>query len=326
MLGRSLAGHAAAALALALTLALAAPVRAAPFEGPSGDSAAGGADAIPPGSAALAAPATPPPATPPAATAAPATPPPVGPLELGSAKWPRRALIPAYLWDGGALVFVWGALSARLALDTWVSSPSSPRWFPASEGGQPRADWELPSWTVTAAGGALGLGVALGGDAARWYHVKGLAQSLATGALASSGLKLVFGRHRPDYDGDVDSGFGGGARSFPSGHATGAFSVATYAALYLRQRGLVRGRGRALEFAAYVGLGAAATAVGAERVWHHRHHVSDVVAGALLGTATAAAFFAYQEGRARRAPRRASSSFLLGPADRGVGLRAAWRY
>lgn len=241
-------------------------------------------------------------------------------------------LPPSYLWDGGALPFVWGALVGRLMLDRFANERSEPLGFSSKEGGQLRSDWEVPGWAVTAAGGGVGLAMALGNDEARWFHVKGLAQSLSTASLLAGALKVGFSRNRPDYNGDPGAGFGGGNRSFPSGHSTQAFEIATYAALYLRQHGFDRfrphGSFRWWEGVAYAGIYGGASLVAAERVLHHRHHVTDVLVGAALGTATSALFYFYQEHRYRQSRSRERQTFLLAPSIDGgsVGVQLQATY
>jgi undecaprenyl-diphosphatase len=90
-------------------------------------------------------------------------------------------------------------------------------------------------------------------------------------ALTNGPIKAAFGRVRPADFADVD--FRAGLRrpitsSFPSGHATAAFTAATILAH--------TGRGDVLWYAA-------ATVVAGSRVYVRMHHSSDVVAGALLG-------------------------------------------
>lgn len=204
---------------------------------------------------------------------------------------------PEYLIDGGALPFFWGALGARLAIDRWLRPPPEPRWFSLTDGGKPEADWEVPGWLVTTSGGAVATAMLLGDSPARWNHAKGLAQTLATGSVITAILKVSFGRRRPDYQGPGLGKFGGESRSFLSGHSTQAFEIATYSVLYLRDHGFSDGTSGFWRGAAYAGIFTTSALVAAERVYHHRHHVSDVVAGSILGTAIAVAFYSYQESR-----------------------------
>ena len=206
----------------------------------------------------------------------------------------------SYLWDGGALPFFWGSLAADMALGRWGSPRQTPLLFSAGEGGQPKSSWEVPGWTLRAGAGTAGLAVALTGDDSKWYHVKGLAESMATVGLLTSALKLTFGRHRPDYTpGDTEPKV---RKSFPSGHATDAFAIATYSALYLRRHVFESARDPGsvvapVEALAYAGIAAGAAALSLERVYNKRHHVTDILAGAALGAATSIAFFLYQEHR-----------------------------
>ncbi len=83
--------------------------------------------------------------------------------------------------------------------------------------------------------------------------------------------------------------------------------------------------------AAYAGLAGGATLIAAERVLHHRHHLSDVLVGAALGTLGASGFFLYQERRyhaARTTPPRALRELRLAPwlwdTAGGLELRGAY--
>ena len=88
-------------------------------------------------------------------------------------------------------------------------------------------------------------------------------------------LKRAFGRERPyRSNGKTDFDFGSSNSSFPSGHATEAFSVASVVAM--------RSKGWVIPALAY----AAATVVAFDRVNDRVHFPSDVFAGAVLGTAT----------------------------------------
>jgi membrane-associated phospholipid phosphatase len=86
--------------------------------------------------------------------------------------------------------------------------------------------------------------------------------SFLTNTAATQGLKLVVSRERPDHSND---------NAFPSGHTSTAFQGASF--IHLRY-GFMRG------LPAY----AAATFVGFSRVYSDKHYVSDVLAGAALGT------------------------------------------
>ncbi len=206
----------------------------------------------------------------------------------------------SYLWDGGALPFFWGALAGRLVLDQFEAR-ENPLFFSPNEGGMPRADWQVPGLAITGAGAGIASAMAAGDDPSRWYHAKGLAESLAPGALVTGGVKLAFGRHRPDY---VDDDVGGGNRSFPSGHSTQAFAIATYTVLYQRGHGFEQWRPRGTftwwEGATYAGIYLGAASLAAERVLHHRHHLSDVLVGSALGSAASLGFYLYQERRYQR--------------------------
>ena len=96
-------------------------------------------------------------------------------------------------------------------------------------------------------------------------------------SVATELLKRVADRQRPYIAGDR-SGFGEGGSSFPSGHVTGAFAIGTVLAESGndRQRWLRRILG--------YGLGAL-TAY--QRMNHDDHWLSDTVAGAGVGIATA---------------------------------------
>lgn len=98
------------------------------------------------------------------------------------------------------------------------------------------------------------------------------AEALINGEIVSNALKLVTQRPRPRIDNASGEFFDGG-RSFPSGHATSAWSMATVIAYeYGKHRPLVR-------VAAY-GL---ATAVSISRYTGRNHFLSDVLVGSAVG-------------------------------------------
>jgi membrane-associated phospholipid phosphatase len=218
-------------------------------------------------------------------------------------------LEPSYLLDGGAMAFLWAPALGTLFVDKYLEPRSTPLLFSSDEGGAPsKRSQEIPG-AVLGVGGAVIVGaIALGDDPSRFYHAKGMAQSIVTSGFFTVTAKRIFARHRPDHD--AMTSLASENRSFPSGHTTRAFSTLVYAGLYLRHHGFDQWRKPGTlpwwEVASYAGLGGLALALGGERVYHNRHHVSDVIAGGLLGTASSVAFFYYQERRFRGAKRRSS--------------------
>ncbi|MFN2517297.1 MAG: phosphatase PAP2 family protein, partial [Pyrinomonadaceae bacterium] len=124
-----------------------------------------------------------------------------------------------------------------------------------------------------------------GGIAAGFYLVgrtRNDARARETGVLAGEALinstivvqalKAVSQRQRPSVDNSSGEFFEGG-RSFPSGHAVNAWSVATVIAQeYGQQRPLVR-----------VGAYGLATAVSLSRYTGRNHFLSDVLVGSAIG-------------------------------------------
>lgn len=107
------------------------------------------------------------------------------------------------------------------------------------------------------------LPLAQDGHKGRDYTLRA-ADALGTATLFSEGLKAIVREKRPDTD---------ERNSFPSGHATAAFAVATMQFAFHHNE------------APYWYAGAAL--IGASRVGLHRHYIHDVLAGAALGYATA---------------------------------------
>jgi membrane-associated phospholipid phosphatase len=238
----------------------------------------------------------------------------------------------SYLWDGGAIPFLWGSLAARWGVERAMDPPDSPRFFSANDGGMTSMkSRELPGLAVTAGAGLLSLSIAFDDDESRWFHFKGFVQSVATTALLTSIGKNAFGRHRPDYDPSNPSN--DSIRSFPSGHSSQALSAATYTVFYLRRHGFdsLREPGTLpwWEAATYLSIGALALAVPVERVYHNRHHATDALAGSLLGAATSTAFFIYQERRYRRAKNRDSEIDkmpMIAPSFDRPGIELMWQF
>jgi membrane-associated phospholipid phosphatase len=224
----------------------------------------------------------------------------------------------SYLVDGGAIPFLWIPLVGSLAMDRWVSPRAEPLLFSRTEGGGPsELDAELPGYLISAGAAALAAILFVDGDDSRWYHLKGFGEAIATTSLMTGAAKRLFGRHRPDHGNNTD---GEAGKSFPSGHASQTGAAVTYFALYLREHGFRRWREPGTtpwwEVGAYAALGALAIAVPAERVYHGRHHLTDVVVGSLLGAATSVAFFLWQEHRFDTREPRADDTLGTGRARR----------
>jgi membrane-associated phospholipid phosphatase len=230
------------------------------------------------------------------------------------------------LVDGSTAALLWLPALGSIVLDRWIEPRSTPLYFDRNAGGAPRASWEVPAWSLHVAAAGLGLAMAAGDDDSRWYHIKGLAQAMATSSLVVSALKPLVGRHRPDWT--ADSTDGARNRSFPSGHTTNAFVIASYAALYLHGRVFDRDSSALLQGAAYGGLALGAIMIAAERAYHDRHHVSDVVVGAVIGTASAYTMFRLQDDRfARRASQEPGGWRLapgFAPGGATIGLSGAF--
>ncbi len=136
-----------------------------------------------------------------------------------------------------------------------------------------QSDWlDGPMQTLTDAGEEeVGIGLCalvglFGGEKARQSAKLALAADGAS-ALITFGLKNAVNRPRPEGETERSNS------SFPSGHATGAFALATVFAHQYPQSA----------FPCYT----AAVGIALSRVYLGRHYPSDVLAGAAIGYATA---------------------------------------
>ncbi len=122
--------------------------------------------------------------------------------------------------------------------------------------------------------------------------------------LGSEVMKVAFRRKRPGPGVPADH-WGGGGLSFPSGHTATAFAIGTV----LAESGDDRNRWwrRVLGY----GLG---VATGYLRLDHDAHWLSDTVAGAALGIASAKFVMRRREGTAPR------GEFALRPTEAGTML------
>ena len=193
--------------------------------------------------------------------------------------WPQEFRRPAFM--ASALAGVALAADSETSLDGGIDRQFEQSVLGASSGDANRP-WRRLSSLGNAPTGALLIGV--GYLVGRLSHQDRLAEasSLSAEALLSSGLyctvlKALSARTRPASGGRGDffeyqpqSGQVNG--SFPSGHATGAFTVATvFAGVYSDRR-----------WVPWIAYGTAGL-VGASRVALGRHFPSDVLMGAVLG-------------------------------------------
>jgi membrane-associated phospholipid phosphatase len=111
-------------------------------------------------------------------------------------------------------------------------------------------------------------------------------EAVVVGSTVAGVIKLVAGRHRPYFSNDANphdfSLFRGlksdTAKSFPSGHATAAFSAAAAVVAETHEWWP-----RSTWYVAPLMFGGA-TAVGLSRMYDNQHWASDVVMGAAIGT------------------------------------------
>jgi hypothetical protein len=125
--------------------------------------------------------------------------------------------------------------------------------------------------------GGTWLAARVSGDADGRREAGTMFEAAVFSSLSTDVLKKIAGRERPSVTGDR-SGFREGGNSFPSGHATAAFAIGTVLAESGndRQRWLRRILG--------YGVG---VITAYERMDHDQHWLSDTVAGAGVGIATA---------------------------------------
>jgi len=221
----------------------------------------------------------------------------------GTFDWrlPKRS----YLWDGGAVPFLYLPLAMSLAMRLRSAPPDDPVMFSSSEGGKTYDGGQYPSAMLYVDAGLAGAAILLGGDDSRWHHLKGFMQGTLVTALLTQTAKNTFGRHRPHYDLSPDAANENDhRRSFWSGHSSSTLATATYLGLYARYHLFDRWREPGTlpwwEVAAYTGLAAAALAVPFSQYKLNRHHASDVITGSLGGAGVSTLFFIYQERRYRR--------------------------
>jgi hypothetical protein len=153
--------------------------------------------------------------------------------------------------------------------------------------------------------GFYAAGLLLDDVKARMVAMEGLASSAIAAAVITPTLQYITGRHRPRASDDPYTFYAFSRNiSFPSGHTTQAFAVASviateYDAIWIRTM-------------AY-GL---AGVVGLCRMYDDAHYLSDVTAAALIGTAVGRSVARFGQNERRRV----SVQPTVTPGGAGVGL------
>lgn len=236
----------------------------------------------------------------------------------------------SYLWDGGAVPYLYAPLAFAIGLKLAAEPPATPLWFSPREGGERYDGGQYPTAMLYVDAAVAGALILAGGDDSRWFHLKGFAQGLAMTQMLTTLAKNTFGRHRPMYD-PAAPGSADARRSFWSGHSSSTLATAVYLGLYARQHIFDRWRPPGTlpwwEGLAYAGLAAAAVAIPYSQVRLHRHHVSDVIVGSAVGAGVATLFYLYQERnyrRGRQADDTLDLRILPDPSIRGITILGRW--
>ena len=142
----------------------------------------------------------------------------------------RPTLENDYLWDGGAVPFIFGSIAVTLATGQWLDPPEVPRFFPATEGPALPVSDTVPSRVLVAYNVAGAVLIALSDEPSRWHYLKGYAEAARTTTALTSLRKNLIGRRRPHYPAGEDPDR---RRSFFSGHASMSAVTTVYVGLYL---------------------------------------------------------------------------------------------
>ena len=131
-------------------------------------------------------------------------------------------------------------------------------------------------YSVGVVGGFYLVGSLADDDTAIMVAQDGLTASIIASGLITPAIKIVTGRRRPYEDAGSNNfqalGAGNRNSSFPSGHTTEAFALASVISAHYEETWV--------KSSAYT----VATLVGIARCYHDAHFASDVLAGALIGS------------------------------------------
>ncbi len=181
-------------------------------------------------------------------------------------------------WDGTAWLEVGGATAAVVGTAAVLDKPLRDAARRSHASIEERFANKFEDFGAGYSFGVLGAfyldGLIVNNDRAKLVAEDGLTATLVSGGITDA-LKEALGRGRPTANrGTLDFFAYRGNVSFPSGHATQAFAVASVIAVHY-------GDNPWIDVASY-GI---ASLVGMARIDHDAHFASDVLAGALIGTA-----------------------------------------
>jgi len=158
---------------------------------------------------------------------------------------------------------------------------------------------------------ALGAGLIFRCPELRDTGREALEASILTALVEGVAIKPLFGRERPNRsDGRTDFDFFSSNSSFPSGHATQAFAIASVVA--------ARSKGWVVPTLAYT----LASIVAVDRVNERAHFTSDVFAGAVFGTVVGRYIVHKHEREATGAPSKVALDVV--PIRNGLAARLAF--
>lgn len=198
----------------------------------------------------------------------------------------QRSVDDRWIWAGAGAVFA-GSLLLDRAVEGQIPEGGGTRLEWASD----RLNYAGRPQLAAVALGATWAGARLAGSPKTAEAAEHVAVALLASGVANGTLKMAVGRERPGFTNDPDRfrpvNVKDRWQSFPSGHATVAFSLAASISEEAREP---------LVTVATYGT---AALVGWSRIYEDRHWTSDVVAGALVGIVTSR--YAIHRLHARRA-------------------------
>jgi membrane-associated phospholipid phosphatase len=169
--------------------------------------------------------------------------------------------------------------------------------------------------SVAIAGGTYLTGIAFKNPEVRATGIDLMATMGIAQLLVVLPAKVITGRSRPEADlGAHDFHPFNGGQSFPSGHTTQAFALASVISAHADQT-----------WVSCVSYGLAGM-VGLARMEQRQHFMSDVVAGGLIGTLVGKSVVSYNESRRTDARSKLSVSFAPLVLPGGYGLSVAMKF